>query len=432
MQISLRSQLIAGSTAVIGASAIAMTPVTSAHLSLPALQAPASAVQTALVAFSSPLAQLSQTLIQTSTYLLNGDANPLAATSWAFSGFPGSGSGSQGGLPVLPAGLALPEAGGYSSVGLLPQIIDDALPIISQLGYNGSEYLNATFTSLGLAGVQLGNGVIGAIEDLLSLDITGAIESLVTAVSQVGSTLLNAGGFVLTGVVNRLTAVVETTVELVPLLLGSTLNQLGAVAASVGAVVTNFVDAFSSGTPIESAWNALVDGLLGPSGIPGTLNNLTIGAGVQTGPITTLDQSDIEANFAPSIRTVVQGGVKAIAGALATPVVAAAAAEAPAAAAAAEVADVEVPAAVEAAEVEAPAAVAEAPAPAAVAEVEAPAAVEVAEVEVPAAVEVAEVEAPAAATAPKAAASENARAAKGTPKRAHRGAAARAATASAE
>jgi len=428
MQISLRSQLIAGSTAVIGASAIAMTPVTSAHLSLPALQAPASAVQTALVAFSSPLAQLSQTLIQTSTYLLNGDANPLAATSWAFSGFPGPGSGSQGGLPVLPAGLALPEAGGYSSVGLIPQIIDDALPIISQLGYNGSEYLNATFTSLGLAGVQLGNGVIGAIEDLFSLDITGAIESLVTAVSQVGSTLLNAGGFVLTGVVNRLTAVVETTVELVPLLLGSTLNQLGAVAASVGAVVTNFVDAFSSGTPIESAWNALVDGLLGPSGIPGTLNNLTIGAGVQTGAITTLDPADIEANFAPSIRTVVQGGVKAIAGALATPVVTAAAAEAPAAAA------VEAPAAVEVAEVEAPAAAAvEAPAPAAVevAEVEAPAAVEVAEVEAPAAVEApAEVKAPAAVGRTAPAASASAGVAKETPKRASRGAAKRAAAAS--
>ncbi len=428
MQISLRSQLIAGTTAIVGASAIAMTPVTGAHLSLPSMQVPSSA-QVAMAAFSSPLAQLSLTTLLSSTYLFNGDANPLVASIWAYSGFPGSGAGEQGGLPVLPAGLALTEAGGYSSVGLIPQIIDDALPIISQLGYNGSEYLNATATSVALAGVQLGEGITGAIEDLLSFDIPGALESVVTAISQVGSTLLNAGGFVLTGVVNRLAAVLETTVELVPLLLGATLNQLGAVAGSVGAVVTNFVDAFSSGTPIESAWNALVDGLLGPSGIPGTLVNLTIGAGVQTGPITTLDEADIAANFAPSIRTVVQGGVKSIAGALATPVVAAAAAEAPAAAA---VAEVEAPAAVEVAEVEAPAAVAEVEAPAAVevAEVEAPAAVEVAEVEVPAAVEAAEVEAPAAVTAPRAAASDNSRAAAGTPKRASRGAAERASASS--
>ena len=75
MQISLRSQLIAGTAAVVGASAIAMTPVTSAHLSLPAIQAPA-AVQTALVAFSSPLAQLSETVIQSSAYLFNSDLDP--------------------------------------------------------------------------------------------------------------------------------------------------------------------------------------------------------------------------------------------------------------------------------------------------------------------------------------------------------------------
>jgi len=428
MQISLRSQLIAGTTAIVGASAIAMTPVTGAHLSLPSMQVPSSA-QVAMAAFSSPLAQLSLTTLLASTYLFNGDANPLDASIWAYSGFPGSGAGEQGGLPVLPAGLQLSEAGGYSSVGLIPQIIDDALPIISQLGYNGSEYLNATATSVALAGVQLGEGITGAIEDLLSLDIAGALESVVTAISQVGSTLLNAGGFVLTGVVNRLAAVLETTVELVPVLLGATLNQLGAVAASVGAVVTNFVDAFSAPNPIEGAWNALVDGLLGPSGIPGTLVNLTIGAGVQTAPIT--DLADLEANFAPSIRTEIQGGVKVIADALATPVVTSAAAvSAPAAAAA--VAEVEAPAAVEVAEVEAPAAVAEVEAPAAVevAEVEAPAAVEVAEVEVPAAVEAAEVEAPAAVTAPKAAASDNSRATAGTPKRASRGAAERASASS--
>ena len=53
MQISLRSQLIAGTAAVVGASAIAMTPVTAAHISLPSVQVP-SAAQVVLAGFDSP------------------------------------------------------------------------------------------------------------------------------------------------------------------------------------------------------------------------------------------------------------------------------------------------------------------------------------------------------------------------------------------
>ncbi len=83
MQISLRSQLIAGTAAVVGASAIAMTPVTGAPLSLSSIQAP-SAVQTALVAFSSPLAALSETVIQSSAYLFNTDLDPAEADSWFY------------------------------------------------------------------------------------------------------------------------------------------------------------------------------------------------------------------------------------------------------------------------------------------------------------------------------------------------------------
>ncbi|MDA2991201.1 MAG: hypothetical protein O3B27_06565, partial [Actinomycetota bacterium] len=162
-----------------------MTPVTGAPLSLSSIQAP-SAVQTALVAFSSPLAALSETVIQSSAYLFNTDLNPANPASWFFSGIE-AGTGVVGslawpGLLTNPLGAA-PELGGYSSVGLVPQIIDDALPIISQLGYNGSDYLNVTGTSVGLAGVQLGNGIVDSIAALVSLDIPGSIEALLTGIS---------------------------------------------------------------------------------------------------------------------------------------------------------------------------------------------------------------------------------------------------------
>jgi hypothetical protein len=402
-----------------------MTPVTGAHLSLPAVQAP-SAVQTALVAFSSPLAQLSQTVIMSSAYLFNSDLDPSEAASWFYANFGNEFAPTIPGIvplvltsPVLPNPTPPPATvfnpfGTYSSVGLLPQIIDDALPIISQLGYNGSDYLNVTATSVGLAGVQLGNAIVDSIAALVSFDIPGSIEALLTGISQVGSTLLTAGGYVLTGVVERLTAVVEATIGLLPTVLGATLRQIQVVGDSVGTVFNNFFDAFGTAAPIENAWNALVDGLLGPSGIPGTLVNLTIGAGVQTGPITDLTEEAIGAAFVPSIRTEIQTGVNVIQNALSTPVVPPTASVAAAAAVAeveapAAVTEVEVPAVAEVTEVEAPAA-AEAPAAPrgarAAAVVDAPAAVE----------------APAAAEAPAAVAGDDDGAAKKTPKRGARGA----------
>ena len=70
---------------------------------------------------------------------------------------------------------------------------------------------------------------------------------------------------------------------------------------------------------IESAGNYAVDGLLGASGSPGTLLNLSIGAGVQYAPIATPDEAGIAAAFMPSTRTVVQKFVKDITTALQTP-----------------------------------------------------------------------------------------------------------------
>ncbi|MEZ5132735.1 MAG: hypothetical protein R2763_13620 [Mycobacterium sp.] len=408
MQISLRSRLIAGTAAVVGASAIATTPVTAASLNLPAVQAP-SLSQVGLRAFVSPLSELLNTTVLTTNYLFNTTSDPTVAASWPFAD-----------LSAITAGaLSLPAAGGYSSVGVIPQIIDDALPIISQLGYNGSDYLQAISTELYAAGYYLSQGTWDAVGELLSLDITGALDTFVGAFIQAGSALITGAGYVLTGVINRATAVLETVVALVPVLLESTLKQIQVVGDSVGAVFNNFINAFSGPNPIEGAWNAVVEGLLGPSGIPGTLVNLTVGAGVGA----TL------ADFVPSIRTEVQAGVKAIAGALATPVASSAAAvEAPAAAAveAAPAADEAVAAAAEAPAAEAPAAEAAAP--------EAAASDDNAEAAAAAGASEA-AEAPAASAAPATRAATRGGAAKaadsdsaaGTPKRAARGAAKRAA-----
>lgn len=79
MQISIRSQLVAGTAAVVGASAIAMTPVTQASLTLPDLRIP-SANQVALAGFDSPLSELIGTFNSFNQWLASSDNSTAGYT----------------------------------------------------------------------------------------------------------------------------------------------------------------------------------------------------------------------------------------------------------------------------------------------------------------------------------------------------------------
>ena len=372
MQISLRSHLIAGTAAVVGASAIAMTPVMGAQLSVPSINVPAMA-SVALAAFDSPLAQLFDTLQVGNQYLLNDTSDPLDADSWPFAGFGTTYGTPPTNWPLLPTVLGTAELGGYSSVGVIPQIIDDALPIISQLGYNGLDYLNVTGDALFAAGSLFFQSLWTAGGEVLSLDIPAALATVANAISASGALLLGAGGYVLQNVIAKASAVVDTLVGSLPLVLGVTVAQLSVVVAATTAVITNAVTALGSGD-FEGAWNATVDGLLGPAGLPGLVLNLTVGAGVQTGPIATPDADGVAAVFVPSVRTEVQTLVKEITADLQVTPSAAAAPAAAAKKAARSAASVRSAAAVEAAPAaEAPAAEAPASEAPAAAESSAPA-----------------------------------------------------------
>jgi hypothetical protein len=197
-------------------------------------------------------------------------------------------------------------------VGVVSQFIDDALPIISQLGYNGLNYLNITGNALFGSAAELTQSLWTAGGLLLQGNIPGALSAISTAITDAGQALLLAGSYVLNNVIAKASAVVNTLVGSLPQLLAVVAAQAAVVAASASAVLTNTVTALSLGN-IEGAWNAAVDGLLGPSGIPGALLNLSIGAGIQTGPIVPSNPADpttypaaIAAVFVPSTRTLVQ------------------------------------------------------------------------------------------------------------------------------
>jgi len=322
VQISLRSHLIAGTAAVVGASAIAMTPVMGAQLSLPSINVPTVAKVT-LAGLDSPISELLGSVIVGGQLLFNTSQDVSDADLWGPTAF------QQGGYPIFPAALETDALGGYSSIGLLPQIIDDALPIVRQLGINGSDYLNVAVSGLSFAGVELSEGVWNAAGQLLTLDIPGALATLANSISAAGTLALASGAYVLGGVVARAQAVVDAVVGSLPLLVGATVAQVSLVVNKTIQVVT---DTFTA-TTFEDGWNAAVDGIFGATGIPGTLLNITVGAGQQTGPIPygfdaallpdpsafTPGAAEIAPNYVPSVRTEVQSLVKSVANALATP-----------------------------------------------------------------------------------------------------------------
>ena len=360
MHLSLRSHLTAGTAAVVAVGAIAVTPAPATPLTLPS-------INVALAAFSSPLAQLFATADLADNYVFDPVSNPANAASWPYANFGttfGTPASTPPNFPLLPAALADSSLGGYSSVGLISQFIDDALPIINQLGYNGLDYINVTGNAVFFAGETLTQAVWTAAGEALMGDFASALTTISDAISSAGTALLETGTYVFQSVVTHASAVVGTLVGSLPLLLGASVLQAQVVAASVGSVLTNTVAALDGGD-IEGAWNAAVDGLLGPSGIPGTLLNLSIGAGVQTGPIVTPDAAGIEAVFVPSTRTLVQTFVKEIRADLQTSPASPAAAKARRSAAAARPAAVQVAPAVEATAADSPAADSPADSPAA-------------------------------------------------------------------
>ena len=301
MHITLRSPLIVGTAAVVGATAIAMTPMTVAHLNLPSLQAPT----VALAAFNSPISNLFATVGVATNYLFNATSNFADAASWPDSGF------SQGFL--LPAALASDALGGFNAVGVIPQINNDAFPVFQKLGNNAAAYINATTNALTSAGYALSQGVWTATGQVLSLQLAQALSTLGAAVSTAGTTLLAAGTYVLTNVVSNLSAALPFIPGYVQMQAAAFLAGANLVTQQAIGIVTTAASQLASAN-FQGAWNTVVDGFTAPSGILGTLLNTTIGAGVQTGVIT--NPGEIAANFVPSDRLVIQAAVKGIAGAL--------------------------------------------------------------------------------------------------------------------
>ena len=282
MRIGLRSYLITGTAALLGASSVVLTPVV-AHNGAPVALRFQSAAELSLTGFDNPLTELLGTLD-----VVNRD---LVGTGTYAHPFP-------------------------LSTGIVPQFISDALPIIRQLGYNWSDYVDNSveqlFTGPTSASVTLANAAWSLLPDIAASGLLPAFAKLAKEISKAGQTALAAGVYVLTGVMNRLVPNIGGLLTyIVPNMLSATLGAVSAVAAAVGKVASQFVGAVISLKP-EAAWNVAVDGLLGPIGadgtvassIPGTLEAVTIGNGLG------LYGSQ---SYVSSLRVAVQGAVYSVA-----------------------------------------------------------------------------------------------------------------------
>jgi len=312
--ISLRSQLVAGTAAVLGAGSVAVAGV---HQPLPAL--PASAT-VALAAFNNPIEQLLGTLEVGQNYLLGtyfngGDAPTPGAgeANWPFAGFGQTGGDVLNFLLYNDATL-----GNYSSVGLLPQLTNQANPIIRQLTTNLFTYVNAGLSgvidAVAAASAGVWNFPAAAVEALqlaLNGDVGQAFtvltDAIVDPIVAAGGALFDAGAFVVTDFIAKAVAVLEVIPVNLALFAGAAFGGAAVLAEKSIQIATDWLTNLGSGD-WEGAWNVAVDGLLGPSGLPGTALDLSIGAGVQTGPI--LDpETDIVENFVPSFRTATQATI---------------------------------------------------------------------------------------------------------------------------
>lgn len=322
MQISLRSQMIAGTTAIVGAAAVAMTPMA------PAVQLPALSINKtnlALAAWASPIGALLESADVAVNFLISPyyeTGTDSGAINWGYE----SGITDDVNDDVLPYSYWDSTSGPFlpaiSAVGVIPNFINFPFPVASQLLRNWLEYAVTAWS----AGVSVLEGLTTALwapveltAEIVGAVLSGQIANIPTIISDTvaqvvddltyaASAVISDVTYIAQSVAARAAASIQVLAAAIPAALTNTVTQLTTLATTAQVVFSDITTALVSGD-INGAWNAAVEGLLSPGvngslTIPGDLLNLTLGAGVQNGDVT--DATSYAANFVPSVRNELQ------------------------------------------------------------------------------------------------------------------------------
>ncbi len=287
---TLRAPLVAVMIASVGAAAAITAPADNAGRLLAALPGPSSA-RVALTAWQNPVVALLDSGEMGENYVFGRYYNGGEA-NWPSAGFDQPGGDVLNYLLTRKA-----ELGNYFYVGFLPNFAAEAyLPAVQQWQLNAEDYTDVFLSGLNLAARNLATGNW----------------------AEAGKAVLDATTYVLTNFGARAEALVAVLPQILKTFAGSAIGGTKILVEKTAAIVSEVFTSLGKGD-WEGAWNAAVNGTLGPSGIPGALFNLNTGAGVQTGPIVN-PATDIPGNFVPSIRTSFQAAQWLARGALETTV----------------------------------------------------------------------------------------------------------------
>ena len=322
---TLRTHLIAGAAVVATAGAMTLAPVAAQQQ---AIHIP-TVMPVSLAAFDNPFNAIIATATMAQNYVFgayyNGGDTPTpgaGVANWTDAGFDQTGGDLLNSLLYTQTSL-----GYYTFVGTNAQGIWDNSPVTDQLGINISDYVNVGLDGVAGAATAISTGVwnfpsavVDAVQLALGGDFGAAISALGAAIlnpiTAAGESLLAAGSYVLANVINRAGAALAVLPQILTTYAAAAAGGADLLAVKQAevtqAVLSNLVS-----LNVEGAWNAAVEGLLGPTGTPGLALNLSIGAGVQTGPIES--EADIPTNFVPSLRTAAQAATWSLQNALSTP-----------------------------------------------------------------------------------------------------------------
>jgi len=322
---TLRTHLIAGAAVVATAGAMTLAPVAAQQQ---AIHIP-TVMPVSLAAFDNPFNAIIATATMAQNYVFgayyNGGDTPTpgaGVANWTDAGFDQTGGDLLNSLLYTQTSL-----GYYTFVGTNAQGIWDNSPVTDQLGINISDYVNVGLDGVAGAATAISTGVwnfpsavVDAVQLALGGDFGAAISALGAAIlnpiTAAGESLLAAGSYVLANVINRAGAALAVLPQILTTYAAAAAGGADLLAVKQAevtqAVLSNLVS-----LNVEGAWNAAVEGLLGPTGTPGLALNLSIGAGVQTGPIES--EADIPTNFVPSLRTAAQAATWSLQFALYTP-----------------------------------------------------------------------------------------------------------------
>lgn len=277
MAVSIRSQLLAGSAAMVTAATVTVSGMTAAGSELPFTRV-AALENVKLAAFASPLLEIFDTIQRANLYTFSIVEFPL----------------------TTPA---------YTYYGVIPDWLGVGFPIVTQYALNASDYPNQTInyliqdayplaptTSQYPGALRILTWAVDALptnigyatQQLFAGNLVGALQTakfaIINPIQAALYQTLNSGMYVLGGVGVRAAAVITAVAEWIPEAIRHVADSVTVIGNAAFNVLGNVAYGIQTGNP-EVVWNSLVVGLLGTANsviaptVPDALINQTIGEG---------------------------------------------------------------------------------------------------------------------------------------------------------